>query len=150
MSSVFAFLHHIIVFTLIAAVAIELVLIRENLTLSIARKLLFADLVYGTSAAAILMVGFARVFYFEKGSGYYFTNLPFLGKLVLFVLMAYLSLRPTREFLSWRTAIKRRQAPLVSMATQRQLRDVLLMQLAAATLLVFCSALTAHGVGSIG
>lgn len=150
MSSLMAFIHHFVAFTMIAAIAVELVLIRENLSLSIARKLLFADLVFGVSAAGSLMAGFIRVFYFEKGAGYYFTNIPFLAKLALLGLIGYLSLRPTKEFLSWRTAMKRRQAPLVSEAKQRQLRDVLLVQLAAATLLILCSALMAKGVGSVG
>jgi putative membrane protein len=39
MSTLFAFLHHLCAFTLVAAVAIEFTLIRQELTLASARRL---------------------------------------------------------------------------------------------------------------
>jgi putative membrane protein len=150
MSSLFAFLHHMAAFALVAALTIEFVLIKETITVTIARKLLFADLVFGVSAGAVLIIGLLRVFFFEKGAAFYFTNIPFLAKLALFALIGLLSIRPTREFLSWRSAIKIGEAPTVGVGTLRKLRQTIHMELAALALLILCAALMARGVGNLG
>ena len=64
MSTLFAFLHHLCAFTLVAALAIEFVLIRGELTLVSARRLLMTDMVYGITAGALLVIGLLRVFFF--------------------------------------------------------------------------------------
>src|ERR1043166_9116637 len=102
----FAFLHHLAAFTVVAAIAVEFVLLRGELTVWSARRLQVADAVLGVAATVLLLAGLARVFWFEKGATYYFHNLAFLGKLSLFVLVALLSIIPTVEFLSWRDAVK--------------------------------------------
>src|SRR3990172_4174793 len=96
-----AFLHHIAAFTLVAALVVEFVLIRDELTVARARKIQLADLVIGIAAGAVLVVGFVRVFYFEKGTAYYFHSIPFIAKLSFFVTVGLLSIYPTIEFLSW-------------------------------------------------
>jgi len=47
MSTLFAFLHHLAAFTLVSALAVEFVLIRQELTLANARKLPIVDAVLG-------------------------------------------------------------------------------------------------------
>jgi hypothetical protein len=69
MSTLFAFLHHVAAFTLVSALAVEFVLIRQDLTLAIARRLPIVDAVLGISAGFLLVVGLLRVFFFEKGRG---------------------------------------------------------------------------------
>jgi putative membrane protein len=64
MTTLFAFLHHLCAFTLVAAVAIESTLIRQKLTLETARRLQATDLVLGIAAAALLSIGLLRVFLF--------------------------------------------------------------------------------------
>src|SRR3546814_4622040 len=51
-----------------AALAVEFVLLKETLSAAIARKLLIADMVFGASAGAVLVIGLLRVFFFEKRS----------------------------------------------------------------------------------
>ncbi len=111
MSTLFAFLHHLAAFTLVACVAVEFVLIRQDLTRPVAVRLLATDAVLGASASALLVIGLLRVFYFEKGAAYYFSSHAFLTKLSVFVIVAVLSVVPTMEFLSWRKAVKAGQAP---------------------------------------
>jgi putative membrane protein len=74
MAAIFAFLHHLAAFTLFAAVVVELISIRGELTLGDARRLQVADMVLGISAGVLLIVGLIRVFHYEKGSAYYFHN----------------------------------------------------------------------------
>src|SRR5262245_3089742 len=102
MAALFAFLHHISAFVLFAALVVELVLIRGALTVESARKIQVADMIFGISAGALLLIGLLRVFHFEKGAYYYFHSWAFLAKLSLFVIVGLISIVPTLEFLRWR------------------------------------------------
>ena len=65
-----AFLHHVAAFALVAALAVELVLVKAPIDIQRARTLLRVDAVLGLSAGVLLAVGMLRVLYFEKGGGY--------------------------------------------------------------------------------
>lgn len=149
MSSLFAFLHHIAAFALIAALAVEFVLLRETLSLSIARKLQKADMIFGIAAGIVLVVGLVRVFFLEKGADYYFSNIPFMIKLTLFIVIGILSIYPTLEFLSWRRATKVGQLPVISAGKLQRLKLTIHLELAAAAGLILCAVLMARGVGSV-
>lgn len=148
MSAFFAFLHHIAAFALISALVVEFALLKETLTATLARRLLLADLVFGVSAAAVLVIGLLRVFFFEKGAIYYFTNLPFLGKLALFALIGALSARPTKTFLSWRAALKNGQDPSISAENLSRLQRTVLIEMGLAAVLILFAAMMARGIGS--
>src|SRR5437588_2764829 len=111
MTPLFAFLPHLAAFTLVAALAVEFVLIRGELNLGTARKLQRIDMVFGLSAGVVLVVGLLRVFYFEKGASYYFYSAPFITKLSVFAIVGLLSIYPTVEFRSWSKSLKRGQLP---------------------------------------
>lgn len=121
MSTLFAFLHHLAAFTLTACIAVEFMLLRQELTPSTARRLIATDAVLGLSATALLIVGLLRVFYFEKGATYYFSNHAFMAKLAIFIVIAFLSAIPTTEFLSWRRALK---AGVIPQPGEKKLRLV--------------------------
>ena len=147
MTSLFAFLHHIAAFTLFAALVVELILIREVLTVGTARRLQVADMVFGISAGVLIVVGLLRVFYFEKGAYYYFHTWTFIAKLTLFLIIGLVSIVPTREFLSWRKAVKQGQAPSVSPDKVRSLRSIMHWELAGVVVIILMAALMAKGVG---
>ena len=141
----FAFLHHMAAFTLVAAVAVEFVLLKGELTLWSARRLQVADMVFGIAATILLLVGLARVFWFEKGAAYYFHNHAFLGKFTLFVIVGLLSIVPTLEFLSWRKAVKAAEVPAVAAPRLRRVRMIVHAELAAIVLILLCAAIMAKG-----
>jgi putative membrane protein len=145
MTVLFAFLHHVTAFTLVAAVAIEFVLLRGELTLWAARRLQVTDAVLGIAATLLLVVGLSRVFWFEKGAAYYFHSHAFLTKLSLFIIVALLSIVPTLEFLSWRKATKAGQAPVVAAPKLKRVRMILHIELAAIVLILLCAAIMAKG-----
>jgi putative membrane protein len=147
MTSLFAFLHHIAAFTLFAALVVELILIREVLTVGTARRLQVADMVFGISAGVLIVVGLLRVFYFEKGAYYYFHTWTFIAKLALFVIVGLVSIVPTLEFLSWRKAVKQGQAPSVSPDKVRALRSIMHWELVGLVVIILMAALMAKGVG---
>jgi putative membrane protein len=150
MSSLFAFVHHLTAFAIVAALVLELVLLRGPLTAWSARRIMAADAAYGASAGVLLAVGLARVFFFEKGFGYYINSIPFLVKFGLFVAIGIASIYPTLRFLSWRGALKQGRAPEISEADQRRLRKIVHFELFAVVLIILCAALMARGVGILG
>jgi len=145
MSTLFAFLHHLCAFTLVAAVAIEFTLVRQELTIASARRLQVTDAVRGIAAGALLIIGLLRVFYFEKGASYYFHSHAFLTKFSLFIIIGLLSIVPTREFLSWRGAIKAGQVPVVDVGKLRRVSAVIHAELAAIVVILLCAAIMARG-----
>ncbi len=150
MSSLLAFLHHIAAFAFVAALVVEFVLIRDELTLGTARKLPLVDLVAGASAGVVLVVGMFRVGYFEKGGDYYLHSAPFLAKMTLFSVIALLSIYPTITFLSWIKPVRDGQIPVLSAGKRRMLRAIIHTELALVVLLILCAALMARGVGHFG
>ena len=145
MSTLFAFLHHLAAFTLVAALAIEFTLLRQELTLASARRLQITDLVLGIAAGALLIIGLLRVFYFEKGASYYFHSYAFLTKFSLFIIVGLLSIIPTMEFLSWRGAISAGQAPVMDARRRKRVTAVIHSELAAVVIILLCAAIMARG-----
>jgi len=78
-SALFAFLHHLAAFALVASLVVEFVVIRDDMSARTARRLALADLVLGVSAGVLLVVGLLRVFYFEKGAAFYFSSGAFIA-----------------------------------------------------------------------
>ncbi len=145
MSTLFAFLHHLCAFTLVSAVAIEFALVRQELTLSSARRLQVTDIVYGIAAGALLIIGLLRVFFFEKGASYYFHSHAFLTKLSLFIVVGLLSIIPTMEFLSWRGALKAGQVPVIAAKKRRLVTGAIHGELFAIVIILLCAAIMARG-----
>lgn len=150
MVAFFAFLHHLAAFALVAALAVEFVLIKSELSLANARKLLLVDQVFGAASGIVLIVGFLRVFVFEKGAAYYFHSAPFIGKLSLFILVGLLSIYPTIVFLSWRAALRQGLPPTPPPEKVRMVRRIIHWELIGVVLILLCAALMARGVGYIG
>src|ERR1700749_1133220 len=131
MTTLFAFLHHLCAFTLVAAVAIEFTLIRQELTLASARRL--------------QVIVLLRVFFFEKGAAYYWHSHAFLTKFGLFIIIGLLSIVPTLEFLSWRDALAAGQVPVMDAATRKRVTMVIHIELAAIVVILLCAAIMARG-----
>jgi putative membrane protein len=146
-SALMAFLHHLAAFTRVAALAVEVAIFRPPLTAPQARRLQRTDLVFGLSAAAVLIVGALRVAYFEKTTVYYLRDVFFLAKLAAFLIAALLSIYPTITFLSWNAALRAGAAPDVSAERARRVRLCLMLELTAIVVILACAALMARGFG---
>ncbi|MBV8667353.1 MAG: DUF2214 family protein [Burkholderiaceae bacterium] len=150
MAAIFAFIHHFAAFTLFAALVVELVLLRHELTVQIARTIQRFDLIYGIAAGVLLVAGFLRVLYFEKGEHYYFNSIPFHIKLGAFIVVGLLSIVPTMEFFSWSKVLKAGQAPVLDATRVRKLRILIHMELTGVGVIIVCAALMAKGIGYHG
>ena len=143
MTVTFAFLHHIAAFALVAGIALEFVLIRLPIDAANARRLALTDAVVGLSAGTLLVVGWLRVFFFEKGTEYYFHNVAFIAKMGLFVAVAMLSIYPTLKFLQWRRGN-------FDPASVPAVRRALHLELVGIVLILLCAAMMARGIGYAG
>jgi putative membrane protein len=143
-----AFLHHLCAFTVVSALAVEVVLFKPPLSCVQARRIQRADVVFGAAAAALLVVGLLRVFFFEKGASYYFANTFFLTKLSLFIIAALISIYPTVLFLSWGKTLQQGGTPDVSPSVVRRVRMCLMLELTAIGGILLCAPLMARGFGS--
>jgi putative membrane protein len=144
-SIVFAFLHHLAAFSLVAALATQLVLLKDGMAPQAARRLRGLDALYGAAAGVLLVVGLLRVFYFEKGAAYYFHSAPFIAKLFLFIAVGLLSIHPTLTFRRW-AALAQGPDP----DSLRRVRRLIHVQLAGVVLILLCAAMMARGVGHFG
>src|SRR5579863_1232876 len=96
--------HHLIIFALFGVLAVELVLVRRDMSLDAVARVARVDAWYGVLAGAILVVGFSRAIFAAKGWAYYSHNAFFWAKIGTFVLIALLSIPPTIAFIRWRAA----------------------------------------------
>jgi putative membrane protein len=142
-----AFAHFLAFFALTAAIVLELALLGDSPSVESARRIRRADRAAGLSALAVVIFGFLRVFYFEKGSGYYFDNTFFQLKLVLFFSAALMSIYPTLQFASWRPALQENRAPEVPAQTLTRIRRVLHWELVLIVGVLLCASLLAKGYG---
>ncbi|WP_226666710.1 DUF2214 family protein [Microbulbifer aggregans] len=150
MPALFAFLHHLTFIAMIVVLTMQLVLLGQPLSLQSARKLQVVDRILGLSAVALLVIGFLRVFLFEKGPGYYFHNGAFHAKLTLFLIAAILSIYPTIQFLRWGKAIKQQKIPPLGDRKRRWMRIIVHTELTAIVGMALCAALMAKGIGQLG
>ncbi len=97
-----AILHHFLVFSLAGLIAAELALLRPGLSGSNLGLLGRIDGAYGGVAAAVVVVGICRVLFGIKGWEYYVSNHAFWGKMVAFIIVGLLSIRPTIRIIAWR------------------------------------------------
>lgn len=146
-SALLAFLHHLAAFVVFGALMVELVLVKGQLTPGSARTVLRMDAAYGVAATVLLIIGFLRVFYTEKGAPYYFHSTAFIAKITLFAVVGLLSIYPTVQFMGWRKALKAQQAPVLEDSRRRTIRLVIHTELTLLAIIMLCAALMARGLG---
>ena len=150
MSALLAFLHFIAAFGIAAVVFLEWQTLSPAPTLAEARRLQACDRWYGVFAALVLVVGFLRVMYFEKGREFYLGNPVFHAKIGLFLVVGLLSIYPTVRFIKWRAQTRQGMAPTVSPREHDLLMLMLRGQLIALVGIVLCASLMARGIGLRG
>ena len=148
-SAIMAFLHHLAAFTLTGTLIYELVTFRKDLTLAEARRIQRMDIVYGISAAFILIVGLLRVFYYEKGAPFYAQNLFFWTKMAGFALIALLSIYSTVRFLSWMKSFAKNEPPQMTDKEVSAIKLILLLEMVGIAIILLSAALMARGVGML-
>ena len=146
-SALIAFGHFLAFFALTAAVVATLVLISDSISIETARRIRRADRAAGLAAVLVLVFGFLRVIYFDKGADYYFANTFFQIKLGLFFAAALMSIYPTVQFTRWGAALRENNAPTVTADMAMRIKRVLHWELIAIMGVLLCASLMAKGLG---
>ena len=146
-NSVIATLHHLCAFLLAGCLIFEFVAYRKNLGIEEARRIQRVDLVYGISAGVLVAVGLLRVFFFEKGSNYYFGNYVFWTKMALFTIVGLLSIYPTIRYIKWNSILGENRAPEIPDAEFKNVRLILWLELIGIALILFAAPMMARGIG---
>jgi putative membrane protein len=144
-----ATLHHLCAFVLTACLIFEFFAYRKGLGVEEARRIQRVDLVYGISAGLLIAVGLLRVFFFEKGSNFYFNNSIFWTKIALFTIVGLLSIYPTVRFIKWNSVLSENRSPEIPEAEFKNVRLMLWLELAGLVLILFAAPLMARGIGML-
>ena len=147
-SALFSFLHFVAVLAVAGTLFFEWLTLNQAPSHADVRRLGWADRWYGIAAGVLLAAGLVRVFQFEKGRDYYFSNTFFLLKMALFVAVGLISIYPTVRFIHWGKLARQGQMPVVSAPELRRLRLALGAELLLLAGIVLCASLMAKGLGA--
>jgi putative membrane protein len=89
-----AYLHYLSIVLTGGFLIAEMVVCRPGITEEQRRRLPVIDIVFFVSALVALATGLLRLFFYAKGVGFYLGNPFFWAKMVLYVSIAVLSIRP--------------------------------------------------------
>jgi putative membrane protein len=143
-----AAIHHLIVFGIASVLAAEIALMRPAaMSPHTVRLLGRFDAVYGGLAMAILVAGFARVWFGAKGPDFYLHNPMFWAKIGAFLVVGLVSIRPTLRILAWQKAAKADAAFVPAAQEIGALRRQLLIEIHVFALIPVFAAAMARGIG---
>jgi putative membrane protein len=145
-SIVGSFLHFLAAFGVCAMVLYELVFLTQTPSLTTAKNIQRADMIYGLSALLVVLMGFIRVYYVEKGPDYYFNNPFFWIKLTAFTGVGLLSIYPSIYFFQWNPLLKSETAPRLTIQTYNILRTLLILEVIGLVVMMIAASMMAKGV----
>jgi len=139
-----AWVHYVAIMLLIASLLGEHLLLKPELTAAEARTIQRLDIVYGSSAVAVLITGIARMF-LEKGVAYYNHHVAFHILFGIFIIAAVLSIYPTRLYLRWRSDILAGRGQQLASAQFRKIQMIVRVEMTLLLLAPFFATWMAHG-----
>jgi putative membrane protein len=142
MEPLVAYLHYVSIILTGGFLVAELLLCRVGITSEQARRLSAIDVAFFVSALAALATGLLRLFFYAKGVGFYTGNPVFWAKMALYVIIAALSITPTRAFIRWKRAGAAPAAEEIAGA-----RRLIHIELALLALMPLMAVLMARGIG---
>jgi putative membrane protein len=138
--------HFLCIFLLVSLLTSELVLFRKRLPGAMLQQLQALDRFYGIAAGLVIVTGVLLVFFGLKGSAYYAHNPVFWTKMVLFVIVALISIAPTLAFLRLNSRRGADGSVALDDAEFGRIRSLLWAQVAVLVLIPLCAALMANGL----
>ena len=146
MEPLVAYLHYLSIILTGGFLVAELVMCRAGMTAEQARRLAIIDIVFFASALAALATGLLRLFFYAKGVGFYTGNPAFWAKMALYVIIAALSIKPTRTFTRWKRTVAGSGAAPTG-AEIAGVRRFIHIELGLLTLIPLMAVLMARGIG---
>lgn len=146
-TSIMAFLHHLLAFTLTACLVYEFVAFRKGMSIEEIRRIQRVDLVYGISAGLLLAIGLLRVFFFEKGLNFYISSPFFWVKMTAFLIVALLSIDPTIRYIRWNKTLRQNKTPEITDSEHKRTRMLLWLEVIGIVVILLAAPLMARGIG---
>ena len=146
-TALMAFLHHLLAFTLAACLVYEFIAYHKNMGLAEIRRIQRVDLIYGISAGLLLLIGFLRVFFFEKGINFYLNNPFFWVKMAAFLLVGLLSIDPTIRYIRWNRTLRQNEVPEISETEYKRTRFLLSLEVIGIGVILLAAPMMARGIG---
>lgn len=146
-SSFFAFLHFVAAIGVVVMVIYERITFGSEISLQDAKRIQRADALYGLCSMLVVAIGFLRVFYFEKGSNFYFSNTFFWVKLGVFSIVGLLSIYPTIRFIKWRKFTKKGLQPEISASEFVKIQRLMNLEIIGLVIILISASLMAKGIG---
>lgn len=143
-SAITAYFHYLGLMLSFAALGIELFDFKKDMSLTEAKRVAFADIVYGISATTVLITGVLRVMYFGKGSAYYLHNPFFWTKIGIFIVVGLLSLYPTITFILWFKSFREEKPPTLELPQVNRITWMIRGELLGFTLIPLFAAIMAR------
>jgi len=141
------YLHYIAIMSLMGSLITEHIILKPNLAKDQIKQLAVTDLIYGIAAIIVLTTGLLRWFLYGKGFDFYMSNPLFHIKLTLFIIMAIISIFPTRKFLKWRKQIKNGEDPDVNEKVVKKLLMFIRIELLIVVIMPLLAVMIARGTG---
>ena len=147
LEAILAYLHLLAILTMVVFIASEAALCRiEWLNAKVVERLVRLDAIYAGAAVAVLATGVARTIWGVKGTAWYWTNPLLHIKLTLFVVVALLSIGPTRSYLRWRKRL-RADGTLPTEVEVRKTRKLVMIEAHLIALVPLAAVFLARGFG---
>jgi putative membrane protein len=142
-----AIAHHLLVFALAGVIAVESMLIQQELSARAIGMLARIDRSYGVIAMLIIIIGICRVLFGLKGWEFYVYNWAFWAKMAAFAGVGLLSIQPTMRFIAWNKALSRDGAFRVPDAELATARRFMRAEVVVFLLIPIFAAIMARGIG---
>ena len=142
----FRYLHFVSIFTIVATLSSEFVLLKKEMKRSEIGRLAKIDAVYGIAALTLLAAGLTLWFGgLAKPTTYYSNNWIFLTKILLFLTVGILSIKPTFFFLK-----QRKGNPDETIIIPSSIFLLLRIELVILAIIPLLAGLMSHGMGYFG
>ncbi|HZP21756.1 MAG TPA: DUF2214 family protein [Bauldia sp.] len=139
-------LHHLLVFSLVAMLSAEIAAIRPNMRPDQIDHLARLDTGYGIVAGLVILAGISRLIWGAKGADFFLGNPWFWGKMIVFVLIALISIQPTMAIRRWNAAARANPSFVPANADIVRARNFMLAEAALLPLiLIFAAAMVRYG-----
>ena len=147
LDTILAYLHFAAIFMLFAFLTTQAILIRAPLEARMVRLIGRTDLWYFGSAFAVLVTGFLRAVLGAKGADFYFNSWPIYAKIVLFLAVGIISIKPTMTFIQWRRMFEREKSWQVPAGEQASIRKLVMIEVHLAALIPVFAVIMSRGLG---
>ena len=141
-----AYLHYLTIILTGGFLVGELVVCRPEITPEQRRRLPGIDVVFFVAALLTLATGLLRLFFYAKGVSFYVGNPFFWVKMALYVIIAAMSIAPTRAFGRWKHALDAGGAPPTAPEIAG-VRRLLHIELGLLALMPLMAVFMARGIG---